>query len=212
MSEAGFDHVAAFYDPLSRLVFGRALQWAQLKALESLPPGHPYVLIIGGGSGWVLPEALRQRPNARILYVESSPLMLVKARETLLRRVPTHATQVEFRLGTEAVLGPHESFDAIVTFFFLDLFSPARLREVLAQLAAVRRPHAPLLLADFRPAQTLWQRGLLRLMYAFFRLTTGISARQLPPIHAELARFGLRPQRQLLFFHGMVEATVFDAA
>jgi tRNA (cmo5U34)-methyltransferase len=210
MAESGFDRVAAFYDPLARLVFGLTLRQAQQKALEALPPGQPYVLIIGGGSGWVLPELLRQRPNARVLYVEASSLMLVKARETLWQHAAAHAAQVEFRLGTQAALRPHESFDAIVTFFFLDLFAPDQLRQVVECLAAVRRPRAPWLLADFRPARRLWQRVLLGSMYGFFHLTTGISAWRLPPLHAELARLGLHPLQQTLFFHEFVEATVFQ--
>jgi len=212
MADAGFDRVAAFYDPLSRLVFGPALQQAQARALQGLPEGHPYVLIIGGGSGGVLPELLRQRPNARVLYVEASPLMLVKARETLLRHAPAHATQVEFRLGTQDSLQPEESFDAIVTFFFLDLFAPTPLRAILARLAAARRPRAPWLLADFRPPRHLWQRILLASMYGFFRLTTGISAGQLPDLHAELGQLGLQPRQQDFFYRGMVEATVFRDA
>jgi SAM-dependent methyltransferase len=212
MSEAGFDRVAAFYDPLSRLVFGQALQQAQQRALDALPPGHPYVLIIGGGSGRVLLELLARRPNARVLYVEASPMMLVKSRATLLQHAPRHAGQVEFRLGTQASLQPTESFDAIVTFFFLDLFGPAELAAVLAPLAAARRPGAPWLLADFRPARRLWQRALLGARYGFFRLTTGISAWQLPPLHAELARLGLYPAQQTLFYGEMVEATVFREA
>jgi tRNA (cmo5U34)-methyltransferase len=209
MSVAGFDRVAAFYDPLARLVFGRTLQRAQQKALEALPPGSPYVLIIGGGSGWVLLEVLRQRPNARILYVEASPLMLVKSRETVRRHAAEYEWQVEFRLGTQASLQPPESFDAIVTFFFLDLFAPPVLREIVVRLGAGRRAGAPWLLADFRPPPRLWQRVLLGTMYGFFRLTTGISASRLPPIHAELARLGLQPRQQTLFYRGMVEATVF---
>ncbi|GAA3956404.1 class I SAM-dependent methyltransferase [Hymenobacter algoricola] len=209
MSEAGFDRVAAFYDPLSRLVFGQALKQAQRKALEALPPGYPYVLIIGGGSGWVLLEVLRQRPNARVLYVEASPLMLVKSRETVRRHAPEHAAQVEFRLGTQTSLQPQESFDAVVTFFFLDLFAPAPLRLIVEQLAAARRPGAPWLLADFCPPRTLWQRALLVSMYGFFRLTTGISAWWLPRIHAELTRLGLQPRQQTFFYRGMVEATIF---
>ncbi|GAA4017599.1 hypothetical protein GCM10022408_34020 [Hymenobacter fastidiosus] len=212
MSEAGFDRVAAFYDPLSHFIFGQELQLAQQATLEALPLGHPYVLIIGGGSGWVLPEVLSRRPNARVLYVEASPMMLVKSRETLLRLAPKHATQVEFRLGTETSLRPQESFDVIITFFFLDLFALARLRAVLDRLTAVRRRGAPWLLADFRPPQTRWQQALLVTMYRFFRLTTGISGRRLPPIHAELARMGLFPRQQQLFYRGLVEATVFGEA
>lgn len=209
LPDSGFDRVAAFYDPLARLVYGRALQTAQHAALRAgLPAGAPRVLIIGGGTGWVLLEVLRQRPQARVLYLEASPRMLARARQLL---PPTAgATQVEFRLGTEAALLPNERFEVIVTFFLLDLFEPHRLRQLVVCLHQARQPRAPWLLADFAAPRTWWQRGLLTAMYNFFRLTTGISARSLPPIHQELARVGLRPVQKQQFFGGMVEAVVWQ--
>ncbi|TGE25434.1 class I SAM-dependent methyltransferase [Hymenobacter aquaticus] len=209
LADAGFDRVAAFYDPLARLVFGDALRRAQQWALQALPAGRPRVLIIGGGTGWVLGEVLQRQPEARVLYLEASAVMLAKSRETLLRQHPQRAGQVEFRLGTEQALQATESFDAIITFFFLDLFAPERLRAILSRLNQARRPAAPWLVADFRPARPLWQRGLLAAMYGFFRLTTGISGRQMPDLGRELAAFGLRRQQQQLFFRGMVEGAVF---
>lgn len=209
-ADTGFDRVAPFYDPLARLVFGDALQRAQQAALAGLPPGQPRVLIIGGGSGWVLGEVLRRRPDARVLYLEASAMMLAKSRATLLQSAPQHAGQVEFRLGTELDLRPDESFNVVITFFFLDLFEPTRLRAILSALNRVRRPGAPWLLADFRPAQTLWQRLLLRTMYRFFRLTTGISGRDMPDLHPELRNLGVQLHQQQLFFRGMVEASVLS--
>ncbi len=203
--------MAAFYDPLAQLVYGRALQAAQQAALAAgLPAGAPRVLIIGGGTGWVLLEALRCRPQAQVLYLEASPRMLSKARAALAAQLPAAAAQVEFRLGTEAALLPTDTFDVIVTFFLLDLFEPARLRHLVGRLQAAARPDAPWLLADFAAPCVWWQRGLLAAMYRFFRFTAGISARTLPPIRQELARVGLRPVQEWQFFGGMVEAVVWQ--
>ncbi|MBO0360030.1 class I SAM-dependent methyltransferase [Hymenobacter sp. BT186] len=210
LPDSGFDRVAAFYDPLSRLVYGRALVCAQHHALEAgLPPGAPHLLVIGGGTGQVLLEVLRQRPKASVLYLEASPQMLGKARALLAGRLPAAVLQVEFRLGTEASLTSHDAFDALITFFFLDLFEPRRLQQIMARLHASRKPGAPWLLADFAPAQTWWQRWLLAAMYSFFRLTTGISGRTLPPFREELARLGLRAGPARYFFGGMIEASVW---
>lgn len=209
-SDAGFDRVASFYDVLASLVFGRALRQAQQAALLGLPTGAPRLLIIGGGTGWVLGEVLRHCPQAKILYVEASPAMLRKSRVTLQRVAPTQAEQVEFRLGTEASIATDGTFDAVITFFFLDLFEPSRFKAVVQQLNAARRPEGTWLVADFRKPPRWWQRALLAVMYQFFRLTTGISAQRLPTIHAELAELGLRVRTQQLFCAGMIEATVFE--
>lgn len=191
-------------------MFGSALRRAQQAALAHLPPGAPYVLIAGGGTGWVLGEVLRRRPAARILYLEASAVMLRKARARLRALPPACAAQVEFRLGTEADLPPGAQFDAVVTFFLLDLFTPPDLRRLLLRLQAVSCPGAVWLVADFCPPSTWWQRLLLAVMYCFFRLTANIHARQLPPWPAELARLGLRQRWQARFFGEMVEAAAFS--
>ena len=205
----GFDRVAWCYDALAGLVFGTALKRAQRAALAGLPGGAPRVLILGGGTGWVLTEVLRRRPGARVLYLEASPKMLARARARLCRECPHAAPQVEFRHGTQATLGPTEAFDALVTFFVLDCIALPELPAALARLRASQRPGAPWLLADFRPARGGWRRLLLVLMYGFFRLTTGLRARALADLREALAGLGLRPARAETFFGGAVEAVIF---
>lgn len=208
----GFDFIAPFYDTLARLVFGSTLRRAQQAALAGLPLGAPRVLIVGGGTGWILGDIWQRRPQAQVLYLEASTRMLAQALAWQQRHQPQRAGQVMFRLGTEAALAPTERFDAVLTFFFLDLFAPPELERVVRRLHAARRPGAPWLLADFTPPTRWWHRGLLAVMYRFFRLTTGISASALPPTQAVLAQVGLQPQRRQLFFDEMIEATVFREA
>ena len=205
----GFDRVAWCYDALTNLVFGAALQQAQRAALAGLPQGGPRVLILGGGTGWVLTEVLRRRPHATVLYLEASPKMLARAQARLNRAAPQARGQVEFRHGTDAALGPTNRFDALVTFFVLDCIAQPELPAALARLRAAQAPGAPWLLADFRPAQRGWRRWLLALMYAFFRLSTGLRAQELPNLHVALGQLGLVPIQQTIFFRGAVEAVIF---
>ena len=208
-NHVGFDRVAWCYDALAGLVFGRALKKAQSAALAGLPAGTPHVLILGGGTGWVLVEVLRRRPQATILYLEASPKMLNLARARLHREYPEAVPQVEFRHGTQAALSPAEDFDVIVTFFVLDCLASADVASALARLRAALRPGSSWRLADFRRVERGWQRALLALMYTFFRLTTGLRARELPDLHPALTRLGLRAAGFGTFFGGAVEAVVF---
>ncbi len=216
LASGNYDRVAGFYDALAGLVFGRALRQAQRAALRAgLPPGRPRVLVLGGGAGWVLSELRRQRPAAPVLYLEASGRMLARARQRLQREdaalpgAPV-AGQVEFRCGTEQDLRPDEQFDAIITFFVLDCFPADLLPAALRRLDAARRPAAPWLLADFRLPRRWWQHLLLRAMYTFFRLTTGLRARHLPDLPAALAALGLRYRPVGTFYAGAVEAAVFE--
>ncbi|WP_426061572.1 class I SAM-dependent methyltransferase [Hymenobacter sp. B1770] len=204
----GFDRVAWCYDFLAGAVFGPSLKKVQRAALAGLPAGAPHVLILGGGTGWVLAEVLRRRPMATVLYLEASTNMLVRARTLLSRDFPGTAAQVEFRHGTQEALGPTESFDAVITFFVLDCIAADEIGRALAQLRAALRPGAPWLLADFRPAQNGWRWILLRMMYTFFRLTTGLRAQELPALHPALAQLGLHVTSSSTFFSGAMECAV----
>jgi SAM-dependent methyltransferase len=206
---SGYDRVAWCYDALAGLVFGPALRNAQRAALAGLPAGTPHLLILGGGTGWVLLEVLRRRPGATVLYLEASRRMLARTRRRLARECPAAMAQVEFRHGTQDALRPTEQFDALITFFVLDCIALPEIAGALARLRAAMRPGAPWLLADFRPARRGWHRLLLATMYAFFRLTTGLRARELPRLRPALARLGLRPDSRQFFFGGAVEAIVF---
>ena len=203
----GFDRVAWFYDALATLVFGAALRNTQRAALTGLPAGTPHVLILGGGTGWVLAEVLRRRPAATVLYLEASPRMLARARARLR---PEQLAQVVFRHGTQAALAPAEIFDAVLTFFVLDCIAAPDLPDALARLHAALRPGGFWLLADFRPARRGWRRWLLAAMFWFFRLTTRLLARELPDLVAALTARGLRGEAKGRFYGGATEATVFQ--
>ncbi|MDO7845645.1 methyltransferase [Hymenobacter sp. M29] len=206
----GFDRVAWCYDALANLVFGPAQRQAQQSALNGLPDTTcPHLLILGGGTGWVLTEVLRRRPHATVLYLEASPRMLARAQARLQREWPQAAGQVEFRHGTQAALEPVERFDALITFFVLDCIAGPELPAALARLREAQRAGAPWLLADFRPARRGWRRWLLAAMYLFFRLTTGLRARTLANLRAELGHLGMQPQQSSLFFGKAMEAVVF---
>jgi tRNA (cmo5U34)-methyltransferase len=205
-----FGPVASFYDALAGLVFGGALRRAQRTTLAAgLPPGPaPRVLVLGGGAGWVLGEIWRQLPQAQVLYLETSAAMLTRTRARLRRHPAPPGAAVELRQGTEMALRPGEQFDVIVTFFVLDCFTAADLPQALARLQAARRPGAPWLVTDFRPAQRGWRHWLLASMYLFFGFTVGLRVRQLPPWPAELAALGLAPSWEQHFFGGAIAGLV----
>jgi len=190
-SNLGFEQAAWFYDGLSRLVFGKALLRAQAVVLDQLPPGALRLLVLGGGSGWVLTELLRRRPQAAVFYLEASPAMLQRARTRLRRYCPEAEAQVSFCLGTDELLPPQPAFDAVITFFVLDCLTGNEFAAALPRLYASLRPGGTWLVADFTPPRRWWQHALLAAMYWFFRLTTGLRARELPPYPRALASLGL---------------------
>jgi tRNA (cmo5U34)-methyltransferase len=209
---ADFDRVAGWYDGAARLVFGSAQRNAQRAALAGLPAGAPHLLILGGGSGWVLGEVWRHTPAATVLYLDASVAMLRQAEAQLRQQWPTHRGQVEFRHGTEAALATSETFDAVLTFFVFDCMEPAGLTVAVARLATSLRPNGAWLVAEFTPARRWWQRALQGAMYALFRVAAGLTARRLPPYEAALAAWGWKPQQASYFFGGAIMGDVFSVS
>jgi tRNA (cmo5U34)-methyltransferase len=211
-SAADFGPVAGFYDVLAGLAFGGALRRAQRATLAAGLPPAPRVLVLGGGAGWILTEIWRQQPQAQVVYLETSAAMLARTRARLQRHPTPPGAALELRQGSETALRPGEQFDVIVTFFVLDCFEHEALPGALARLHAARRPGAPWLVTDFRPAQRGWRRWLLAAMYTFFGVAVGLQVRQLPPWPAELAALGLSASWQQQFFGGAVAGLVLRDA
>lgn len=204
--DSGFDRVASFYDPLARLVFGSALQDAQHWLLHYIPAGAS-VLIIGGGSGWILKEVLQQTSPKHILYLEASEKMLQKAKQ-----LNYSATIVEFRHGTDADLQPHEQFDVVITPFLLDLFPKQRLTQLMQWLNYSLAPSGLWLFADFWPVKQkppFWQKLLTKSMYLFFGVLSDVQTQDLPDYGKHFSRLGLHEKYSQSFYKGFVQAKVF---
>ena len=211
LPDSGFDRVASFYDRLARLVYGHALEEAQVALLPFVPP-RGRVLVIGGGSGWLLERLLQTGRQLDILYIDAAPAMLQRARRRYIGFRQPHRCTVSFRLGTEQALQPQERFETIFTPFLLDLFPPRRLQRLMGALAAALTPNGSWLFADFWPLQQpppRWQRLLLRGMYLFFGLISGVKARRLPDYALHFEALHFREVYSRSFFRDMVQAKVF---
>ncbi|WP_181304384.1 class I SAM-dependent methyltransferase [Rufibacter sp. XAAS-G3-1] len=204
-----FNLIAPVYDALAQLVYGKAQKEAQAHFLSLIPTGAR-VLVLGGGSGWVLPELLRKSAPAYVLYLEPSTNMLQKARN---RFAQTSAqAEVEFRLGTEASLLPQETFHVVLTPFVLDLFTPEEALDMMQRLSLALLPNGLWLHTDFHTssAPPFWQKLLLWGMYRFFGLVSHISAERLPPFEALFQKIGLKTQQEAFFFKNFIRAQVLQ--
>ncbi len=207
-----FDWVAPVYDALAVAVFGRRLQWAQTVFLQNSTDAPiqagASVLLVGGGTGWLLEYILRQCQPKRVVYLELSAQMVARAS----RRMVRHAVpgSVEFRVGDVTSLAANERFDVIITPFLLDLFTEQTLRErVLPPLRQALKPGGRWLVTDFVNPQAGWQKLLLRVMIAFFRLTAGIETRTLADWQRLLSESGLTQQKRQSHVGGMVSTEVW---
>ncbi|MBC8152736.1 MAG: class I SAM-dependent methyltransferase [Bacteroidetes bacterium] len=198
-----FDLIAPLYDTLSRVVFGRSLERAQLVLLPKIPPNSS-ILLVGGGTGFLLAKLLADCQPTRILFLEASVAMLRRAR----CRVQHHPLvgRVEFRHGTQVSLQSGEVFGVVIVPFVLDLFPEATLRtHLLPPLLRVTAPGGHWLATDFVNSPRLYHRLVLKTMYRFFRLVSGVEARQLPDWPRLLSEAGLTSEEQAVAAGGQVQ-------
>ncbi len=190
-----FDRLAKHYRWMEFVLAGERLQRCRTAFLRQAAE-RTRVLIVGEGNGRFLVECRRALGRAEIMCVDASARMLALARERVVR-LGLSVGQIEFVHADALTWRPPENtFDLVVTHFFLDCFRAEQVGRLVGVLAAAAREEATWLLADFRvPERGLSRyRALIihRLMYLFFRTATGLSARRVTEADGFLERHGFR--------------------
>jgi ubiquinone/menaquinone biosynthesis C-methylase UbiE len=210
-SRDGFGRLARCYRALEWIVYGRDLERARFAFIERLRLSRS-ILILGEGDGRFLAKLLETAPEARVDCVDASPGMLARAAARIgegaarsrVRFIPSNIFELTFETNR---------YDAVVTLFFLDCFTPIEAEAAVARIREGLRPGALWLWADFVVPQgrwrALWARLNLTLLYLFFRWQTGISARALPPAEELLRRAGFQAAATRDLHGGLVRASLF---
>jgi tRNA (cmo5U34)-methyltransferase len=201
----GFDRIAPFYDSLARLVFGGSIRRCQLEYLDKIPPGAK-VLILGGGTGWLLTEVKRTNPTCTIWYLESSIKMLEIAKSQL---EGSSNAGIFFIHGTEKNLQDYKDivFDVVITSFYLDLFTTTSLGDVMKSIRQCVYPGSKLFVSDFVD-RAWWHRSMLFIMYRFFRWTCGIEAGNLPDWQRKVRSAGFTEHDTTPFYGGFIKSSM----
>lgn len=200
----GFDAIAGIYDRLAGLVYGKSIVQAQLYFLDRVPP-KARVLIVGGGTGWLLKALLLKCPDCTVWYVEASEQMQIATQ----RNVAGLAERVHFIHGTEQAIPAGLQVDVVITHFYLDLFAENSLPDIVEHLLSFLRSRGLWLVADFVYRGRWWQALLLRTMFFFFRITSGIESKQLADWHTVLLNGGLQENGSEFFFKGFIRSAIY---
>lgn len=200
-----YNSIALIYDRLATLMYGDRLQQTQAWLIQAIPPSSR-VLIIGGGTGWILEEIAR-KTSARhyITYIDSSEKMIALARKRNAGR-----NEVTFVTATIQDADVRAQYDVVLTPFFFDNFTNNTLQKIFDHIDTTLLPHALWLYCDFRKTNVWWQRLLLHVMYLFFRACCGIEAKQLPDAEGCFASHGYKIQKEQLFLRGFAVACMYQ--
>lgn len=171
---SGFDRLAASYDGLAAVVSGNQIKKSQVHFLHRIPDGSR-ILMLGGGTGWLLPNMLTDKFACELWYIDISARMI---KEASARHIGNN--KVHFIRGTDADIPVNIKFDIVITNFYLDLFSEREVERIVRKIIPLLSHGAVWIATDFVDQGKWWQKVLLQLMYHFFRSTCGIEARSLP--------------------------------
>lgn len=196
---ANYDNSASFYDRLSRLVFGKALVNAQIWLLPRIPK-NAKVLIVGGGTGWLLEEITKLHPGGlNITYVEISAKMMALSRK---RNIGNN--HVEFINKAVEDAGLPADFDVVITPFLFDNFTEDSLPGVFQHVYQSLKPSGLWLNTDFQLTGKWWQYVILKSMLLFFKVLCSVPAWRLPDVGKQFGKFGYEVIEEKRFFGDFV--------
>jgi len=201
---ANYNNSAWFYDRLSHLVYGKALIKAQVYLFRYIP-ANAHILIVGGGTGWILEEISAIHPaGLTITYVEVAPAMMA-----ISKKRQTGKNQVSFiNEAVENVVLEHD-YDVIITPFLFDNFQEQTLQKVFEHLHQSLKTGGIWLNADFQLTGKWWQQFLLRSMFLFFKILCNIEASSLPDIDSQYKNHHYQSVSKETFYGNFIVAEVY---
>jgi ubiquinone/menaquinone biosynthesis C-methylase UbiE len=201
---ANYNNSAWFYDRLSRMVYGRALNNAQVYLLQYIPPGSA-ILIVGGGTGWILEDLTKLHPSGlSITYAEIAPNMMALSKK---RNIGNN--QVTFINNAVENVPLPTDFDVVFTPFLFDNFTEQTFQKVFIHIHLSLKPNGNWLNCDFQLSGKCWQRVLLRSMFLFFKIVCNIEASKLPDIEKYFEYFDYQAIAQQTFFGNFIISKVY---
>ena len=193
MKENDFDGITWCYDFMAKLIFWGRLHRASIQWFDTLNTSDT-VVVLGGGSGKILKYLTHVEA---VIYIEKSHKMIKLAKLSAPENVQfICADFLKYDLNSE-------STHVVICPFFLDLFAPTQLEEVLRKIARILKKKGSLFVSDFQYT-TWWSKQLIKLMYVFFGITTRISARELVSLDNLILARGFENRTYLALKDGMI--------
>lgn len=201
-----FNSIAPVYDTLAMLIFGKSIRESQTTFFNVLKPNQ-HILICGGGTGWILRELDKLRIPLNIVYVEYSVKMLKRAQN----REPFNHLSIKF-INDDVFEFNLMSYDVVITNFFLDVFKPSRLDELIFKLKESIEDSGSWFVADFRNTGKWNHKALNYLMHKFFRVISSLESHKLQDFEQILIKNGLFLKDERFFFNGFIGSYHFKLA
>jgi ubiquinone/menaquinone biosynthesis C-methylase UbiE len=207
------DSIARAYRWVEYAAFGPLLERARFRWLPELAASKR-VLVLGDGDGRFLARFAESYPSAEVHYIDSSAVMLSLARGRARRARLANQARLNFTHGDAlSTTPPGRDYDLVVSHFFMDCFNEKELFQLVDHVGPRLAPKCHWLVSDFREPRggvlASVFRLYLRLMFAFFRYTSGLETRNLADYSAFLRKLGLVVSKRANYLGGFVFSEIW---
>lgn len=205
MKTNNYDLIAPCYDFLSRMIFLNAQVNAQRQQLSFIK-NHQKVLIVGGGTGWILEEIAKSHQNLEITFVEISANMIHLAKQKKCDQ--NSVTFVHLPIEN---FSDQDFYDVIITAFLFDNFARNRAELIFEKLNHKLKEKGMWLFSDFSNHHTRsrWQSILLKTMYFFFKKVAHVEAEELVIMHSYFIKNNYKVIQSKQYYRNFIDAFVY---
>jgi hypothetical protein len=187
-------------------MYGNSLLAIQHLLIKELPlKGR--LLILGGGNGQILPSIYNQSPNLKITFLEASSKMIALAK----KQTPTR--QDIIFIHSDSVESMKIDCDYVYASFFLDLFSPSYMKDIVQTIENYQKYPLTWFIADFHLGPTLKYRLLralqVKLSILFFTITTNHHQNFLPDVFRFFIKNRYKSLVTIHLKYGFLRAQIF---
>lgn len=205
MKTNNYDLIAPYYDCLSRIIFFRAQTTAQKEQLSFIE-NHQKILIVGGGTGWILEEISQIHQNLEITFIEISAKMIALAKQKKRGENKVVFVNLPIENFIDEV-----SYDVIITAFLFDNFARNRAAMVFERLNHKLKEKGLWLFSDFsnHHKTSRWQFIFLKTMYSFFKKVAHVEAKELIDMNPYFIEKGYATVTEKYYYGSFIKAVVY---
>ena len=209
VTQPNFDRVAHIYRWAEYLALGPALQRTRTHFLSALCDRR-HALVLGDGDGRFLAALMRENTLINVTAVDTSRRMLT----LLLRRCSTWCGRLCTMQASALDVIPDSKTDLIVSHFFLDCLTQRNVDDLVSCVSSVCKPGTRWLISDFQAPEGALLRhfgkAYIWLLYAAFRVLTGLRVQRLPSTREVLSAANFLPIAYHQSLGGLLYAEIWE--
>ena len=208
----GFNKIAPFYHAVSMICSFNRIHKSQIWLLSK---GMKFskVLIIGGGDGRFLLEAMKQGLSEQYYYIDISNAMIKLAQGKIEKQSNLSLNSVVFICGSYQDIPKNRKFDLIVTPYFLDCFSDDELFLVVAKLHTQLTIEGTWFFTDFNIPEDITRsfifKNIIQILYRFFNLFCDLEVNHLPDFNKEFCKYKFSILHEKYFLGGLLVSRIY---